>query len=50
MNAAIASIDTTATTPYFTYSNVRASSVTTTLNDLLRVRYPVSKKPGSQKG
>jgi len=43
MNAAIASIDTTATTPYFIYSNVRASSVTTTLNDLLRVRYPVSK-------
>lgn len=43
MNAAIASIDTAATTPYFIFSNVRASSATTTMNDLLRVRYPVSK-------
>jgi hypothetical protein len=43
MNAAIASIDTTSTTPYFIFSNVRATSATTTTNDLLRVRYPVSK-------
>jgi len=43
MNAAIASIDPTATTPDFIFSNVRASSVTTTLNDQLRLRYPVSK-------
>jgi hypothetical protein len=43
MNAAIASIDTTSTTPYFMFSNVRATSKTTTMSDLLRVRYPVSK-------
>ncbi len=43
MNAAIASIDTSSATPYFIFSNVRATSATTTPNDLLRVRYPVSK-------
>lgn len=43
MNAATASIDTAAVTPYFIFSNVRATSKTTTLNDLLRVRYPVTK-------
>lgn len=43
MNAAIASIDTVSATPYFIFSNVRATSATTTLADLLRVRYPVTK-------
>jgi hypothetical protein len=43
MNAAIASLDTAGTTPFFIFSNVRAVSSTTTLNDLLRVRYPVTK-------
>jgi len=43
MNAATASIDTAGTTPYFIFSNVRATSKTTTMNDLLRVRYPITK-------
>lgn len=43
MDAAIASIDAGATSSYFIFSNVRASSATTTMNDLLRVRYPIAK-------